>query len=388
MTDLDAEPVDDSAGEPGPHHVDGPNAEPDGEPEPVETLPALRAEQLPDGPEPSGDEVADRFDIALAHPGRLADSAREQRPAVQADAGAALDRIATTAAKAVAGFPERIDPSEAVRLVMLFDARESAFQEAGHVQRFLLGVVARRVSEVSRYADKAMERLAEASGVNVNVIRQTRRLAERYRDSPEQFARWLKAIRRETGKPARWYHVERLIGTFSDPSVLGPDELARRIVSEVERAAERAGLIAGHEAEEGVAIILTDTARSIRHEGLARLAEVEHTPDTTPRDPIYLRFVAKLPCAATHVMPPDGGWDPTFIGNDAHHIGTGGTAIKGSDYTAVPLCREAHDFLHQNGYAAFRKRWNVDLLEVMYQTLHLYVAEQEAFLPSGLLASR
>lgn len=367
------------AGEPGPHHVDGPNAEPDGEPDPaaVEII------------EPEEDDAPNPFDIALARPSDLAERAKGYRPAVQTDADGAIDKITATASEAVAKLPERIDPDEAVRLVMLFDARESAFQEAGHLQRFLLGIVARRIAEASKYGDRAMERLAEATGVNKNVVRQTRRLAERYRDSPEQFTRWLKAIRRETGRPARWTQVERLIGTFSDPTVLGPEELARRVASSVERAAENVGLLAGHESEEGIAVVISDAARTLRTEGMARLAEAEDAPaDATPRDPIFLRFVSKLPCAATKLSPPEGGWEPTTVGNDAHHVGPGGTAIKGSDYTAVPLCREAHDFLHAHGYRAFRAKYDVDLLEALFQTLHLYVTEQEARLPAGLLGAR
>ena len=329
------------------------------------------------------------YDLARTDATALATMATNVRPSVQDDANAALDTMADNAERQVQAMPERLTPEEAVRSVMLYDAKEAVFQEGAHLQRFLLGVAARRVSESSGYGDRALERLAQATGVHVNTVRQCRRLAEQYSDSPHQFTRWMKAMRRELGRPARWYHVEKLIGTFSDPTVLGPDELARRVAAGVENAAAKVDLLAGHEAEDGIKVVLTDAARSLREEGMNRLAEVteDAQADTTPRDPIYLRFVARLPCAATGQVPEGDGWEPTYLGVDAHHVEQGGTAIKGSDYTAVPLCREAHDLLHHDGYRAFRRRYDVNLLEVMFQTLHLYVTEQQASLPSALLAS-
>ena len=255
------------------------------------------------------------------------------------------------------------------------------------------GVVARRVSETANHGDGAMDALAEVTGIDVATIRQCHRLATKYGDNLALFARFLKGIRKGTGKPARWYHVEKVIGTFSDPTVLGPEELARRVVSGLETAADRVAEVAGDHVDETTHVVLTDAARDLREKGLTRLAEVEATIQVgesvvpIPRDPIFLRFVSRLPCVATGTPAPEEGWGLdtiAIVANDPHHVGTGGKGIKGSDYTALPLCREAHDFYHAKGLRAFEKKYGVNVAVALFQTLHLYVAEIEADLPSAL----
>ena len=73
------------------------------------------------------------------------------------------------------------------------------------------------------------------------------------------------------------------------------------------------------------------------------------------------------------------------MANDAHHAGPGGTGIKGSDYGAVSLCREAHTYLHDHGVARFEAKYGIKLLVVLFQTIHLYVSGQRAALPASLL---
>jgi len=54
----------------------------------------------------------------------------------------------------------------------------------------------------------------------------------------------------------------------------------------------------------------------------------------TDRDEKYLAYIRTLPCL-------DCGWPADVMGKkliEAHHIETGGTSIKCSDYLTVPLC--------------------------------------------------
>jgi hypothetical protein len=53
--------------------------------------------------------------------------------------------------------------------------------------------------------------------------------------------------------------------------------------------------------------------------------------DTTPRDAAYLDFVRTFDCCVCH-------WPAHLKKIEAHHIYTGGTSIKCSDYDTVPLC--------------------------------------------------
>lgn len=315
---------------------------------------------------------------------------KDARAAAQAKADDCLDWKVKQTREDIDKLPERITPEEALRLVTVYDARETAHSDGGHLERFKMGVVARRISEQAVYGDRAMERLAELTGINLSTIRQCRKLAQKYDDNVELFARFLGSFRRNAGYAVRWYHVEKLIGTFSDPTVLGPELLAERLQSSMERIAEQIEQTAGDVRDDLEMIVLTDAARDLRTRGLARLAEAteenENMPVGIPRDPMYLRFVAQLPCAATGTPAPADGWDPTIVANDPHHVATGGTSIKGSDYTAIPLSREPHNYWHQHGAKAFRKKYGVHIIEIMFQTMHLYTSGLKADLPAALTA--
>jgi hypothetical protein len=57
----------------------------------------------------------------------------------------------------------------------------------------------------------------------------------------------------------------------------------------------------------------------------------EQPKELTPRDPAYLDWLRTFDCV-------ECGW-PAHMGNiEAHHVRTGGMAIKGSDYESAPLC--------------------------------------------------
>lgn len=55
-----------------------------------------------------------------------------------------------------------------------------------------------------------------------------------------------------------------------------------------------------------------------------------------PRDKKYLAWVKTLPCIECQAPGP----------SEPHHTETGGTGIKGSDYSAVPLCNKHHQEWH------------------------------------------
>lgn len=59
----------------------------------------------------------------------------------------------------------------------------------------------------------------------------------------------------------------------------------------------------------------------------------------TPRDPAYLAWIRTQKCV--------------FCGRQdniqAHHTESGGMAIKGSDYSSIPVCAIHHADIHHNG---------------------------------------
>ena len=71
----------------------------------------------------------------------------------------------------------------------------------------------------------------------------------------------------------------------------------------------------------------------------------------TPRDAKYLKFIRTLPCTICG----------TTLEVDGHHTDTGGIALVGSDYSALPLCRVHHSELHQK--SGKKGTWRSDELE-------------------------
>lgn len=80
----------------------------------------------------------------------------------------------------------------------------------------------------------------------------------------------------------------------------------------------------------------------------------------------YVAYVISLPCCVSGYQGE---------GNDPHHIkGYGyitghGWAKKGSDLTRIPLKRELHNELHNNGWETFEKKYNMSQLECMVKTI-------------------
>lgn len=85
----------------------------------------------------------------------------------------------------------------------------------------------------------------------------------------------------------------------------------------------------------------------------------------TPRDVKYLKFVRTLPCCRCG----------TTYNVQSHHTDTGGIALVGSDYSAVPLCLPCHSTLHQkHGKAGYWKEEELtSLLERLYVAYQMVV---------------
>jgi hypothetical protein len=88
----------------------------------------------------------------------------------------------------------------------------------------------------------------------------------------------------------------------------------------------------------------------------------------TMRNPKYLEFIRTRPC-----------W---FCGRPAepHHsirhwrpISDGGLGRKGSDYLAIPLCRQCHEEVH-SGHLKIER---AALLEIIVINLVVFIAELE-----------
>jgi len=66
----------------------------------------------------------------------------------------------------------------------------------------------------------------------------------------------------------------------------------------------------------------------------------------------YLDYIRSLPCRICDTNPVD-----------PHHTETGGVGMKGSDFTAIPLCRTHHDELHSGGVKTFQQLHGIMIME-------------------------
>jgi len=73
----------------------------------------------------------------------------------------------------------------------------------------------------------------------------------------------------------------------------------------------------------------------------------------------------------------------------AHHVETGGTAIKGSDYSCVPVCDHHHtvgtNALHRIGHRNFEKKHGVSFAMAIATYLHVFFAESPIRFPNDLV---
>lgn len=82
------------------------------------------------------------------------------------------------------------------------------------------------------------------------------------------------------------------------------------------------------------------------------------------RDLSYRSWVSTLPCLLCGTPGP----------NHAHHTASHGMAIKGSDYSCIPLCPKHHTEIHNTGGKA--SFCEADVLENAIERLrHIYFTQ-------------
>lgn len=76
----------------------------------------------------------------------------------------------------------------------------------------------------------------------------------------------------------------------------------------------------------------------------------------TQRNSMYLNWIRRQPCLKCSTIPCH-----------AHHTESGGMGIKGSDYSAIPLCAYHHATLHAT--TSKRGDWTTEELKVILEEL-------------------
>ena len=259
----------------------------------------------------------------------------------------------------------------AVRLL----SRIGKDQQAFIISRWKMG---RSIDELldgerGQYGENAVEAIADHTGMHPNTIYECRRFYTTTPDGPE---RWMESVIAANGI-VLWKNVRLLIAQKTDVETLGAQgALERRIYSvdkRIERLEQDMSEIARDARSNGIApdlkekvLGVADRVVDVRINGF-----VGFSKQLTPRDDQHLEFVRQLPCAFCHANPP----------SEPHHVETSGTAIKGSDYSCVPVCRECHNDIHNLGNWSFQTKVNLLFAEAIAATLHERLTGEQIKLP-------
>jgi len=265
----------------------------------------------------------------------------------------------------VAGLPSELSVDRAKEEAAVVADWIRRYDTASMMAKFCLGTIAYLANPNWRhdrkYGESIIDSLAERHHINANVLREARRCAEFFGLDLELFYDWVT----ENGDVKTWTQVRRIIRAWSDSDVLGPDALAERLAKRIEstgkdlqklREQAHNGTI-DTETYEGVKQNFVDDVESFDQDKEEALEEQEIE---TVRDQEYINWVKTQPCAATNSPPP----------NEPHHVAQGGTGMKGSDWTIIPVCRKVHDYIEDVGHEAAEKKYNFSITQALFETMH------------------
>lgn len=86
---------------------------------------------------------------------------------------------------------------------------------------------------------------------------------------------------------------------------------------------------------------------------------------TTPRSSAYLQWIRNQPCAGICSHPQylrNGRNYTSVVAAHVRILGSGGIALKPSDFRTVPLCNNCHQYQHKIGEVSF---WEVHVQKVV-----------------------
>lgn len=80
------------------------------------------------------------------------------------------------------------------------------------------------------------------------------------------------------------------------------------------------------------------------------------------RSPEYLDYIRSCKCYVCEAWPIE-----------PHHTGKGGVGLKGSDFTAIPLCPRHHRAFHDMGIETFEKKYQLAISVVVLRYLEYWL---------------
>lgn len=318
-------------------------------------------------------------------PGRgnttLVKRARDYPQKINDDYAEVRQRLTDWAVKQVEEMPETMTMDQARGLFKVLNLRSQLHADGEHLTRYLMGIATMRVKMVSKQGDDVIGQmcayfLSKGYRIHPNTLRYYVAAGKKFGYNVQLFDRWLRSGR----TPKKHFDIITVTRAHEDPEVLGPEEFARVIENEVERAAMKTAKIAEPTQRHELQLILTEAALEARDTLLEKEVVDEDTGEVTgweilPDEEMkakFKTFVMNLNCMACGSPPPVGG------ANDPHHVDSGhGMAKKGSDWTQIPLCRKCHTLCESIPATEFQRKTGIHLGAAVGRVLHIWLSGQD-----------
>lgn len=288
------------------------------------------------------------------------------------------------------GLPERIEVEDLPELTRPLRGMIRHHEDALHLARWTMAVIALRVKVRTPYGSKTEEikALADEMGIGWTTLGFYMGCVERMSFNLTLFDRFLR-----TGYRKRVYHIRRVSQADADPEVLGAEGLAELVAQDVMRTTEKIDRLVGNGqdvdgAVESASLVMTESAQSLldgrgdgeqtdpddveitaegegyredtgeRVESLSGIGDAEH----------FMNVVRACNCMACGAPGP----------SDPHHVDQrGGWARQGSDWTVIPLCRTCHNAVEDATRSGFIEETGLDPWHGVARMLHIYVAGKD-----------
>jgi hypothetical protein len=279
----------------------------------------------------------------------------------------------------VSDLPSEIDLDRAQAEAGFVSKWIHRYDTGAMVAKFCLGTIAYLANPAwrneTKYGQSIIKNLSEEHSINANVLREARRCSEFFGLDLSLYYDWVT----EDDRLKTWTDVRKLIRAWNDPDVLGPENLAERLARRIESTSDdlqrlRERVHEGDIDRETYEGVEQEFLREVESFDQEKEEALEEPKDETPRDEEYIQWVKSQSCVATNAGPP----------NEAHHVEQGGMAGKGSDYSVVPLCREAHQFTEDHGHSAAEEKYNFRFGQSVAKMIHKYYTGSSISFPNDI----
>lgn len=235
-------------------------------------------------------------------------------------------------------------------------------------KKFQEGYIISTLMETTGRGDGMMERISQATGIGTSTLYDAMKCynSPLFEQSSVKLEVWFEE-QELANKSVTWGRVRNMLAKHKEPELVEIDRERQDIENraiQLEDDAERLTAKITHINESPHVISqvqgVVGAALEVAQERRDQMALMEVKPERI-KDKNYLKFIKEQPCVVTGI-----------IGVDPHHFLTGGMGTKGSDYATIPLTRELHNELHNQGVKVFQKKYQVDFWKEMAKLMHVY----------------